>query len=354
MTPGKGARLEYLDALRGLAILLVVYVHLVNYGYFNLNQEWTKCAWSPAVTGLKFRMPLFFFVSGLLACGVYDAANFRKRVANRLRRQLWPTIVVCLLFNGFCHWDGRLHTLVYNSHNDCYWFTQSLVQVFIVYAVAARCLHALHASRKTETVAWAVMAALLLGCEIWIESMGKLPKYHFLRYTYLVRTVIYGQFFFLGVIARMRQDKFLLIFSKKWPWFIAVAYFTAGCIFDFGYVSLPTRAAGVLAIYGLFVYTRKYWASGGRVAAFMAFLGRNTLPVYLYHYIALHILMEHGWLTGGKALYGGWMEIPVTALLALSLTLACLGADLALKKGLKPVHALVYGSPRRKPQPSRA
>ncbi|MDE7403418.1 MAG: acyltransferase [Muribaculaceae bacterium] len=335
-------RFKHIDALRGLAILLVVYVHLVNYGLFSFKGGWLDCAWSPAVIGLKFRMPLFFFLSGLLAYGIYTPVKFRKRVVNRLRKQLWPTIVVCLLFNGLCYWDGW-HSLIYNKHNDQYWFTQSLVQIFLLYAVMARIFDATKASMRTQTIVLAATIAILLGGEIWITSLGKLPNHHFLQYSYLNRTVAYGQFFMLGVLARMWWDRFHVIFEQYWIYILITAYFIAGCIVDFGYTGLPTRMAGVVAVYGAFWFSRNFWGGESFLARGLSALGRHTLPVYLYHYIGLHFLMKSGWLAGLKSIYGGWWEIPVVTLLALTMALVCVLIDKFIKRTMNPIHTLVYG-----------
>lgn len=56
-------RLGYIDALRGLAILLVVMMHVPQYGFGQpMGGEYMKWASMLAV-------PLFFFISGLLSHG---------------------------------------------------------------------------------------------------------------------------------------------------------------------------------------------------------------------------------------------------------------------------------------------
>ena len=73
--PVKKPRLEWLDALRGFTMILVVANHVSQMGF---EQNWK---WSSSLPFLLlFRMPLFFFVSGFLA---YKAA------------QVWLLPVLC-------------------------------------------------------------------------------------------------------------------------------------------------------------------------------------------------------------------------------------------------------------------
>lgn len=336
------SRLEHLDALRGLAILLVVYVHLVNYGLFDLRGGWMDCMQSPAVLGLKFRMPLFFFISGLLACAVYDRETFARRVHNRLTRQLWPTVAVCLLFNAATEGVGSWHNLVYNPGNDRYWFTQSLVQTFMAYALVARMFDRLKVSRVRATIVLAIMTAALIGAFVWVQSLGKLPKGHFLSYSYLNRTVLYAQFFLAGVIARMWYPRFAGLFDRFWPWLLSIAVFAAGQFVDMAHTGFVIRLAGVFTFYGLFHHTASFWASGHAAARVLKGLGRNTLPIYLYHYILLYPLLQHKLLLPLQPVYGTALEMPVLFGLSLAMAGACVGVDQAMRRWLRPVHTVIY------------
>lgn len=335
-------RLEYIDAMRGFTILMVIYVHLVNYGLFDLKGGWNECFYSPAVVGLKFRMPLFFFISGFFAYAVYDTQTFSKRVKNRLMRQLWPTIVVCLVFNGICFWHGW-RSLIYNSHNDAYWFTQSLVQVFLFYAVVAYAMYFLKMNKLRQTITLAALIIIFVGLQLYIGTLGKLSPYHFLNYTYLIKTIPYSQFFFLGVLAKMWFDKTEKLFRKKWLYLLITAVFMAECILHPDGADFITRCSGIIAVYGCFYYSRSFWSNGNMAARAMNFLGRNTLPIYLFHYILLHPLFKCHLLVNLKGIYGTpYLEIPVLLIMSLAAACICTGIDTGMKRYIKPLHNFIF------------
>ena len=59
---GGGHRIEWLDAMRGFTMILVVAYHVAQFGF--VENEKSSAALPFLVL---FRMPLFFFVSGFLA-----------------------------------------------------------------------------------------------------------------------------------------------------------------------------------------------------------------------------------------------------------------------------------------------
>ena len=88
-------RFEYIDALRGFTMLLVIYAHFA--GLVAQGADGDIGIFCSVIMH-RIRMPLFFFVSGFFAYALYDSALFRKRLRNRITKQLWPTVVVCTLY----------------------------------------------------------------------------------------------------------------------------------------------------------------------------------------------------------------------------------------------------------------
>ena len=89
----KKPRLEWLDALRGFTMILVVANHVSQMGF---EQQWKLSSSLPFL--LLFRMPLFFFVSGFLAYKATQVWNMKE--LGRLRADC---AYRCLLRALLCH-----------------------------------------------------------------------------------------------------------------------------------------------------------------------------------------------------------------------------------------------------------
>ncbi|MBR6169629.1 MAG: acyltransferase [Bacteroidaceae bacterium] len=131
---GGGHRIEWLDAMRGFTMILVVAYHVAQFGF--VENEKTSAALPFLVL---FRMPLFFFVSGFLAYKanfVWNLKNTVPLVLKKLHVQIIPAIIFLGIFIVFkskhSFWDGLLNALK-SPTKDGYWFTWVLLQMFLIY-----------------------------------------------------------------------------------------------------------------------------------------------------------------------------------------------------------------------------
>lgn len=334
-------RLEYVDALRGVAILLVVYVHLVSQGLYYNKGGWEKELYSLATGCMPFRMALFFFISGLFAYTLYDTATLRKRVANRLTRQLWPTLAICALFNALFFWKGW-ENLIFNRHNAGYWFTQSLVQTFIFYAVTAWGMERMRLSRGAQTV----VICGIIGVLVWLRRhlFGDGHIGAFYMATYLVKTIQWAPFFLAGVVMKMWFAEVIAFIEREW-WVIGgiAAYYICGLVWKEMAIPELMAASGVAGIYILFHQTRGFWGSNGLLLRGLRSLGKQTLPIYLYHYMIIQPICTHRLLGGLKWVYGKpWAELPLIMGIAIGIAAICVVTDRCIKRGAPWLHGILY------------
>ena len=117
-------RLEWLDAMRGFTMILVVAYHVAQSGFL----ESEKISASLPFLVL-FRMPLFFFVSGFLAykaTWLWTPQSFAALTWKKIKVQVLPTLVFLCVFivlrTSYSFDEGWMRAMK-TPTKDGYWFT---------------------------------------------------------------------------------------------------------------------------------------------------------------------------------------------------------------------------------------
>ncbi|MDE6453764.1 MAG: acyltransferase [Muribaculaceae bacterium] len=330
-------RLDYIDAMRGFTILLVIYFHFVIRSMHNPGDD----------SGVLYvfsrvRMPLFFFVSGFFAYGCYDAALLKKRVKNRLLKQLWPTVAIFLIFSEI--YRGGVENTLFDAHKGGYWFTYSLVQTFLVFAVASYAMTAAGASRRTQLV---VYAAATIG----LFAMGSVAM-RFARdfmtgpigsFLSLTQTISLAPYFFFGAAVRLYYDEFLYVIRNKWCFAAVVLLFALSYLSDSSIVCRLTSFAGIVTVLGVFYYMRDFWSGESRLSTMLITFGKNTLPIYLFHYFIIFSIAAIDLSEGLQSIVGPvYIEFPVLIAVSVLIAWACVGFDRLAGRYAGPVHRFLF------------
>lgn len=139
--------------MRGFTMILVVYWHVICFVFY---QDLSFVD----VFFISFRMPLFFFISGLLAYSVkYDKQLYIKRVTNRIYGQLIPTFVVGILYALTI--NVTVSDFMLDPWKEGYWFTFCMFQVFLIYATLTYLLDRQNFSTGYKTVVYLTLMILL-------------------------------------------------------------------------------------------------------------------------------------------------------------------------------------------------
>ena len=308
-------RIEYIDAMRGFTMILVVYSHICHF-----------CLEDSRMGGnaffLLFRLPCFFMISGWL----FEQRALRpfKEVAkHKSLVLLLPTFIFLLLLAPppfFFHQLGAM--------KGGYWFTFALFEFFILYMIMVR------ASRR-----WAPIFTIALTLATFIYS----------RYYYGIRlsadkhlsmlmdflgflgviTWRYFIFFYLGTWIRRNFETFIRWTSKPAViGLITVAFFLIACtshhdnllfeIFRF-------YGGGITGMIMVFCFFRlsASWLQRIHLSKPLQYVGTRTLDIYLLHYFFLpRFLMPYaGLLQSYNNSAIEFVVILSIALLVLSVTL---------------------------------
>lgn len=129
----KKQRLEWLDAMRGFTMILVVMYHVT---LLSFGQKDGESASTPFL--VLVIMPLFFFVSGYLAYKAnfeWNTKNYVSILCKKVKILILPTIVFFMLMCNFrCDdFTSAFFIFLSTSVKGGYWFTWSLLHMFFLY-----------------------------------------------------------------------------------------------------------------------------------------------------------------------------------------------------------------------------
>lgn len=301
-------RLQWLDALRGFTMMMVVTNHV--YGLsFDTN---TKYSMFMSLC-LLFRMPLFFFISGFLAYKAsftWDGPNTGALVMKKIRVQIIPTLVFMTADIALCgkpFWQ-MMETAWTNSMKTGFWFTLVLLQMFLIYYTICFVAAKLKSGRESSIttvlliIAWAV--SLFGFATLYMPGIFRWYKADWAQWTSFTETARYMQFFLLGNLCSRHWDRVQRLLEAPWffPLMIAVAFLGAGDYLRWHNLRLYwANLPRTLAMYALVMITvaffrhyKEWFARETRVGAALQYVGVRTLDVYLIHFFFLPKLPTFG------------------------------------------------------------
>jgi len=299
----KKPRLEWLDALRGFTMIMVVAYHVAEMGF---GESWRHSSSMPFL--VLFRMPLFFFVSGFLAykvTQVWDLGNLCSLLWKKIKVQTIPTIVFFLLATAILHkhfWPA-LEESLHSPYKGGYWFTIVLLYMFVAYYLFS------YVESKLKVKSWIPVTVLFLVSMGFYESCyqpnhfswalgykgAKTATYYFLMDSSIGQMFLYFPFFIYGNIVHRYWDKSQRVMDSKWFFpivIIIVIFATADALkwhtmrMAWAIVPLTVAKFGLLTI--VFMYFRhyqQYFTKLSPIGASLQYIGRRTLDIYLLHFI---------------------------------------------------------------------
>lgn len=289
-------RIEYIDAMRGFTMLLVVITHITGFGYRLSDQDFIDIC-SPNIIFSLFRMPLFFFISGYILYKkdyVWSLANAFDFLTKKFRIQIISTIIWILLFGilfGFAieHWFAQFKL--------GYWFTTTLFTFFVCYTAIKVFCYIFSPNNIAENILL-ISAALIgviispialfhhFGLDIRIWEYADLKQLQFL------------QFFIFGIFCKKYNLQFLNIIRNNYMRAIIIIAFTMASIilyyFDlyenqvyFHIIRYFCGYIGILLLFSLFHKYQYTFTNCHMIGKTLQFIGRRTLDIYFIHYFLL-------------------------------------------------------------------
>lgn len=316
-------RQEWIDCLRGITMLLVIFGHIEIYSAAPIS-EMSKIIYT-------FHMPLFFFISGFLSYSPnYNLRTVIPSLTKRFLNIFVPTLIIASLFliiNASIA-GLTLKDMMYDVYKGGYWFTLVMMEIFILYIPINLII-----SRK-QTKKWLVNSALILLMLVSaIISNFIKAKYNnsdFVNLFSIIFIFQYCPYFLLGTMIRYNIDKVLYTFNRSYVILILVGIYCIGLHFtpllrfgkdDFRFTFCI--AALLVALFMLF--SKISSVKSNIITKRLAHIGRKTLPIYLFHYFIIILLS-----TELCQSFCDWSHLNTNHLIPITLALALLIAYLCI------------------------
>lgn len=323
-------RIDYIDRMKGLAIFLVVMGHVYGMAFAQSDDVVYRVISS-------FHMPLFMFLSGLVACsGVVAPYWGIGKLSKKLKGLLLPLIVFGMCFTTTISKDflTSLIGFLESPNKNGYWYLMTLAVFYVSLS-----LYRLNVKQK-----WYIDVALAIA--IW-GGMFALWKYTAQTKDYfcMLNCGNFYPFFILGVMTTKYN---LLDKMHKANWLFSlciVAYVFLFCV-DMPFHALVSLNKHIFLpfcmvyiVVNLFVSRHGATSYGEKL---LDFVGKRTLDIYVIHYFFISMIhlkdLGNNWELTDNSL----LMFIVAVGLSVVITALSIGVGYVLHQG-KLIEKFVYG-----------
>jgi len=273
-------RIEYIDALRGFTMFLVVACHVTIFCFSALVKGSSFAAYL-----VQIRMPLFFFISGFVLFKqdvVWNSGQivkfFKKKIPVQLISPFLFYAVYVMVF------DKDLVAGLFEVGKYGYWFTYALLVFYVIYAAIR------FAVRSWWADVLLVLVGLCLYIVIWPGYRNYVPLSDDVLSLLSVDRWYHFIFFVFGTLTKKYFSKVEQMLDGKWVIPICVLFYFlvnvyAGVLPVNGIVILPFLSlTGIVIVFSFFRQNRAVFSKERRLGRIMQYTGRRTLDIYLLHY----------------------------------------------------------------------
>ena len=314
-------RLQFIDRLKGFAILAVIFGHL--------------CSWqiggfrAPTWFVNTFHMPLFLFMSGLLI----SPPDLRKCVS-KLFQFLLPALIVGCSYTYYK--ENDIVHFLYHDSKFGYWY----LFVLSGYYALMMLFHYLNAyvGKKGLLVDICLAAIIFVGLTGLHFLLGKKVSDLFCVY----KMCTFWPVFFFGYMVKKYQRLNDLVFSNV-GYTIALIAYVVGLYLSYKefwyYIGIPLGLFAAAFFANLF---QRRENNSSFVERELARIGRGSLDVYIFHFfflwtISLHPFGTYCFETGNLLLF-----VLVSAGLSIIIAYLCLLIGHILKSS-NLLQTIIYG-----------
>lgn len=243
-------------------------------------------------------MPLFFFISGWWAWRPTEHSLDMKKIGSRSARLLIPMVTVSSIWLLYWPHTGlesplprTFDALWLDGWKGGYWFTLVLFVIFVVYWLNYRAFRAMQSATMQAILFLGVWLVMLFVKDLMPAWLADILSWQLVCHFYPV--------FMIGVLARRHSDTFTTMYqgAHKGAWLTAAILVLVASFMVVGwYWEYPKPLVVICRVLlhaslaFVAIAAVRPWSEGGsapHACAMWAYLGRNSLAIYLLHYFLL-------------------------------------------------------------------
>ena len=284
-------RIEYIDAMRGFTMILVVLNHVAGI-CLNIDGE------TPSLNTYfyEFRMPLFFFVSGFVLYKnniKWDFSYSLNFLSKKFPIQIISTAIFFLIFS-YVNKQNIVDNLWMDSKAG-YWFTVVLFEYFFFYSLIR-----MTAFLFKLTNWWKDIFILGWGLVFFVLTIPSVKAYIPVDQSVLdlfcFKHFCYFAFFIIGTLFKKRFDSVQHLIDGKALLFVCLLLFFGLNIFreqiitvQYNLFRFITAVTGIVIIFSFFRSRKVLFSNQTKIGKGLCYIGRRTLDIYFLHYFFLPI-----------------------------------------------------------------
>lgn len=270
-------RIRYVDAMRGLAMIMVVIWHVFTFSLHYENQFSSIFNWT-------LQMPLFVMISGFFVAKLLNSSFIKL-----LRKEFIHLVIPALIMLAIYSWtfSKSLHNVIFDTYKGGYWFTFLLFAYFLIFYTCSKLIN--HWVSKTSyrnslhiiialIIAYASRVATSLIDTYPIISLLSLELYCY--YPYLIAGLLIYQY--RSTLLKNIKMGGVILFSLL----SNIVYYKYGISF-LRYLAVPisllVNTASLILIWICFERFPQLSIST-KTGRFLSFVGRRSIDVYFLHY----------------------------------------------------------------------
>lgn len=334
----KSNRIEWIDALRGFTMILVVFWHVsMNFGMDSTNSMLNAFF-------LTFRMPMFFFVSGFIGYKAHQQFTRNQYLTLLKRKAFCQLVPTAIFFTIFSFVTGGTPLSFFTRGLEGYWFTLVLFELFVLYYTLSYIInnYLKNNSIVQFTILFIVIAFFFNALALYMNvDLTRVPRVC-IALT-LNNFCYYSQFFFFGVLCRMYGSNFYKLLDNKIFTTLVLSGFLLLFILvntvltnDFNKVihyvldSIVIKYFGLVSLFLVFYTYQEQFASNKKLGQALQYVGKHTLDIYLLHYFFIPNMHEFKYLISAPN-----ENIPMEILLVGIITIIVISICLLISKILR-------------------